>query len=165
MKKNSPCEASDFWWRSGTDFLHDLRLRHTMFMCPLIMWTYLETTIWSICLLCCNAGKDLRTWEKAAGFMGQMSSIQRQTQLLPSRTFNVANTIVMPIHEVNFLDSIQSDGDIPQYEAHAPMFAFKMCPVLWLNDTTSKNVNLSQSLLSKWVKKYFVILPKCIFQK
>ena len=24
----SPCEASDFWWHSGTDFLHDLRLRH-----------------------------------------------------------------------------------------------------------------------------------------
>ena len=23
----SPCEASEFWWRSGTDFLHDLRLR------------------------------------------------------------------------------------------------------------------------------------------
>ena len=23
----SRCEASDFWWRSGTDFLHDLRLR------------------------------------------------------------------------------------------------------------------------------------------
>ena len=23
-----PCEASDFWWRSRTDFLHDLRLRH-----------------------------------------------------------------------------------------------------------------------------------------
>ena len=27
----SPCEASDFWWRSRTDFLHDLRLRLTLF--------------------------------------------------------------------------------------------------------------------------------------
>ena len=39
----SPCEASDFWGRSLTDFLHDLRLRPICFLVPLCSFALFNT--------------------------------------------------------------------------------------------------------------------------
>ena len=54
------CEASDFWWRSRTDFLHDLRLRLNKIASPKAMLNFTEFV------------RDWRFWDHPSSRGGEL---------------------------------------------------------------------------------------------